>query len=313
MTQYVTLNNGKKMPLVGLGTWSAPKGVVGEAIKKAVDLGYRSFDFSPAYQNEKEIGDALHEIISSGKVKREELFLTSKLWCTHHEAQHVRGGLQQTLKDLRVDYLDLYLIHWPVAYEFTGYDLTATTEVFPKDAQGRPRFAKAPTHLTWQEMEKLVDDGLVKSIGISNFTIRETLDLLSYARIRPAVNQFEVSPFHTRPHLIEFHQQEGIHVTSFSTLGSSTTQAGVLQLPVLQELAKKYNRSPAQVVLRWCTQREISVIPKSTNPDRLKENLHVFDFTLEEEDIKRISAENKGQSAFTLDFMIPAFGFNPWA
>jgi diketogulonate reductase-like aldo/keto reductase len=310
--EKVTLSNGQQMPLVGLGTWSAPKGVVGEAIKQAIDIGYRSFDFSPGYQNEKEIGVALSEAISSGKVKRSDLFLTSKLWSTHHHPSHVRGGLKQTLQDLRVDYLDLFLIHWPIAYEFTGYDL-ATAPLFPKGENGRMKFDKVPTQDTWREMEKLVDDGLVKTIGISNFTIRETLDLLAYARIRPAVNQFEVSPLHTREHLVEFMKAEGIHVTSFSTFGSSTTSASVLQIPSILELAKKYNKTPAQIVVRWVTQQGISTIPKSTNQQRLKENLSVFDFKLEEDDIKLISKENKNQTAFQPDFLIPAFGFNVWA
>eukprot|EP01102_Stenamoeba_stenopodia_P015101 TRINITY_DN5111_c0_g1_i1.p1 TRINITY_DN5111_c0_g1~~TRINITY_DN5111_c0_g1_i1.p1 ORF type:complete len:312 (+),score=55.15 TRINITY_DN5111_c0_g1_i1:463-1398(+) len=311
MIESVTLNDGKKFPLVGLGTWLAPKGVVGSAVKEAIDLGYRSIDCSPAYENEKEIGEAIHEAFTSGRVKREDLFLTSKLWNTHHEAKHVRGAVQQTLKDLRVDYLDLFLIHFPIAVEFTGYDLTTSVR-FPKDEQGHIKFAKAPIHETWREMEKLVDDGLVKSIGISNFTIRETLDLLTYARIRPAVNQIELSPLNTREHLVEVLHQQDIHVTSYSTLGAQCTQAGVTKLPVILELAEKHGRTPAQIALRWCTQRGISVIPKSTNRERLKENLNVFDFSLEDEDLKRISAENTNRSVFE-NTRSSNWGFDPWA
>lgn len=304
-------NSGNRLPLVGLGTWLAPKGIVGGVVKQAIEYGYRAIDCAPAYENEKEIGEALHDAISSGKVKREELFITSKLWNSHHEAQHVRGAVQQTLKDLRLEYLDLYLIHFPIAVEFTGYDLTSSVR-FPKDDSGHIKFAKAPIHETWRAMEQLVDEGLVKSIGVSNFTIRETLDLLSYARIRPAVNQIEVSPFYTRPHLVAFLQQQGIHVTGYSTLGANATQAAVTKLPVIQELAAKYNRTPAQVALRWCTQRGISVIPKSTNPERLKENLRLFDFELTQEDIERISAENKNRSVFE-DTRSSNWGFDPWA
>jgi len=237
--------------------------------------------------------------------------LTSKLWNTHHEVQHIRNALLNTLKDLQVDYLDLWLIHWPIQVEFTGYDLTKA-DIAPKDNNGHPRFSKVSHAQTWAEMEKAFDEGLVKSIGVSNFTSRELVDLLATARIRPVVNQIEVSPLHTNLDLIEFCSWHGVHVTSYSTFGSSFNKTPVLELPVIHELSKKLNKTPAQVVLRWAIELGTSSVPKSTNAQRMKDNLDIFDFQLSREDVNRISAENKNQGAFGTEFRKSTFGFNPW-
>jgi len=283
----LTLNNGVQQPFLGLGTWeglnpetSAKE--VADAIEVAIDAGYRHFDCASVYGNEKVIGQALKKAIDAGKVKREELFITSKLWNTNHG--HVREACLQTLKDLQLDYLDMYLMHWPVSFEFQGIPPKSNV---PKDANGHIMFGKVTIQECWQQLEKLHDEGLAKSIGISNFRLIELLDLLKYARIKPATNQIEVHPYFVREHLVEECHRFGIKITAYSPLGSN--HEGPLQDPLIAELSQKYNRSKAQILIRWSTQRGLSVIPKSANPQRVKENANIFDFEISPEDIKRIN------------------------
>jgi diketogulonate reductase-like aldo/keto reductase len=190
-----TLNDGRKMPALGFGTWGGKDDadILARAVKSAIgDVGFRALDCAECYGNEREIGVALKEVFDGGKVKRGDVFITSKVWNTNHAPEHVRAACETTLANLQVDKLDLYLVHWPVAFEHSGID--PISDRAPAGADGRVRMARVPLHETWAAMERLVDDGLVASIGVSNYSALLLTDLLSYARIPPAVNQVGLRP-----------------------------------------------------------------------------------------------------------------------
>ncbi|XP_004211107.1 aldo-keto reductase family 1 member A1 isoform X1 [Hydra vulgaris] len=289
----ITLANGYEVPVLGLGTWKSSPGIVGAAIEAAIDLGYRHIDCAAIYGNEKEIGDALKKKINEGVVKREELFITSKLWNTRHAIDLVRPSLLQTLADLQLDYLDLYLIHWPHAFK-------SGDEKFPRDKDGNLLYDDVHYNDTWKEMEKAVDDGLVKSIGLSNFNSQQIDDVCTHARVMPQMLQVECHPYLTQELLIKHCSAKSITVTGYSPLGSKDRPWAkpedplVIEDPEITKLAEKYNKSNAQILIRWQLQRGQCVIPKSANPQRIKENSEVFDFELSNEEIVLINSLNKG-------------------
>lgn len=290
----VVLNNGTKMPLHGFGTWKLNGQECATAVQTAMENGYPLLDCAPVYGNEDKVGEGLAAAISSGKVKREDVFVVSKLWNTHHNKEHVEGALDQTLKDLRVDYLDLYLIHWPCSMAFTGYDLKKDSAIpRPGGEDSDIQFGTASLQETWEAMEALLATGKVRAIGVSNWSIIQLLDLFTYAKVKPAVNQIEVHPENTRWELVDFCQKRGIHVQAFSSLGSG--KEGPLTNKHIVEIAKKHGKTPAQICLRWAIQRKVTVIPKSATLERVKENGDVWSFSLSEEDMKAISALNVGK------------------
>ncbi|GJD12688.1 Aldose reductase A [Galdieria sulphuraria] len=263
----------------------------GEAVDLAVQTGYRHIDCAAAYCNEKEIGRVFQTIFSSGKCKREDLFVTSKLWNTCHKKEHVVAACKQTLSDLGLEYLDLYLVHWPVAFEYTGLPITGDIAM-PLDSNRKPRLVSVSLKETWQAMESLVHSGLVKNIGVSNFHIVELLDLMTYCEIQPAVNQIEMHIYNQQEDLRAFCAKHNIHVTAYSPLGSG--RMGPLQDPLVQKIAQQLGKTPAQVCLAWARNKGVSVIPKSVTPKRIEEN---FDcgFALTTEMMQQLATLDKQQ------------------
>jgi len=295
------LNTGALMPMVGLGTWKSAPNQAGEAVLCALsECGYRHIDCAAIYRNEKEIGQAFKKIFENKIKKREDIFITSKLWNTEHRKSDVRKACEATLSDLNLEYLDLYLMHWGVA--IPPYDaapenpLQRLTE--QKDKDGFLITEKISIRETWEAMEELVKAGLVKAIGVSNFTAPMLIDLLSYAKIKPAVNQVELHAYLQQPELLEFCSRSGIVMTAYSPLGSpgNFKEKGfpiLIEDSAVKEIARIHDKSPAQILIRWGIQRKTVVIPKSVTPERIKENIDVFDFELSEAEMKIIAGLNR--------------------
>lgn len=279
------------MPVLGLGVWRAELELLNSIILEAIRLGYRHFDCAADYKNEKELGQALAEAMRQGLVNRNELFITTKLWNSDHG--HVREACQDSLKNLQLEYLDLYLVHFPVATRHTG---VGTTESALDDEGVLDIDTTISLETTWHAMEDLVSTGLVRSIGISNYDIFLTRDCLAYSKIKPAVNQIETHPHFQRESLVKFCQKHGIVVTAHTPLGGGVANTqwfgsvSSLDDPVIQDLARKHGKTPAQIALRWGIQRNTVVIPKSGKLERLQENMKVFDFELSEEDMKAVKS-----------------------
>lgn len=284
MQTHFSLSNGKKIPSIGLGTWKIPRESAGALVETAItEAGYRHIDCAAIYENEKEIGEAFHKVLQ-GPVKREELFVTSKLWCTEHHPDNVEKACRQTLQDLQLDYLDLYIVHWGIAFQPGG-------DAEPLDQDGRVITQNVPMQATWQAMENLVQKGLVKSIGVSNFTVTMLLDLLTYATVKPAVNQVELHPYLPQTALVEFCKQHDILPTAYAPLvhgGLEDFNHGIVK-----DLADKYAKTPAQILLNWAVSRGTVPIPKTANPARMGENIDIFDFSLTADEQAALTALNK--------------------
>jgi len=277
--------NGDKLPSIGLGTWLSKKNEVYDAVVEAIRFGYRQIDCAYIYQNEKEIGQAIQFAIKSGWVKREDLFITSKLWNSDHAPERVDIAIRRSLKDLQLDYLDLYLIHWPVAFK-TGHEQA-------KDASDLLTPDEMPILTTWQAMEQSKINGLTKHIGVSNFNIQKLQKLINEAGIKPELNQVELHPYFQQTDLVDFCHKNELLVTAYSPLGSRhlvQSEAGLTREKLIVEMASKHSCSPAQVLLAWGMQRGIAVIPKSVHPVRIQENFKAIDVQLADEDVNQINS-----------------------
>lgn len=299
------LKTGDAFPSVGLGMWKVDKPDVPALIKDAVEVGYRHFDSAADYGNEKETGEGLKAVLDAGLCQREDLWITSKLWNTYHERDHVRHACEKSLADLGLDYLDLYLVHFPIALKYVPFEERYPPEWFYDPNAENPKMepVKVPISETWAGMEELVRDGLVKNIGICNFGTSLLRDLLSYAEIPPAVLQVESHPYLTQDKLLRFCQQEGIAYTAFSPLGAlsyfslgmAEQNESVITEPTVVEIAERLGKTPAQVVLRWGVQRNTAIVPKTSKRERLEENLAIFDFELTDADMDAISGLNRNR------------------
>lgn len=278
------------IPPIGLGTWKSKKGEVGDAVSTALDIGYRHIDCASIYNNEKEIGAALFSNIEAGKLSRNEIWITSKLWNNAHAPKHVRPALERSLKNLQLDYLDLYLIHWPVAFKA---DIT-----FPKRPDQYIALEDLPIIETWRAMEKMVKKGLCRHIGVSNFSISRLKELQSQATIQPLVNQIELHPLLQQADMVHHCRTTAVQLTAYSPLGSAQRDeeptCNLFQNSLIRELADKYSASPAQILLAWNIHRGVAVIPKSIQRDRLEENYHALTLELQAEDMAVIATLDRG-------------------
>lgn len=292
------LSSGHDMPVLGMGVWRADPEQLKALIREAILIGYRHFDCAADYGNEKDVGEAISGAISEGLVKREDLFITTKLWNSDHG--HVREACKDSLANLRIEYLDLYLVHFPIATRHTG---VGTTSSAMGDDGVLDIDVTISLESTWHDMEALVEAGLVRSIGISNYDVFLTRDCLAYSKIKPAVNQIETHPYFQRASLVKFCQKWNISVTAHTPLGGGAANVewfksqSPLSDAALQEIAGKHKKTVAQVLLRWGVQRNTVVIPKSNRVERLKENFEILDFELSAADMDKIaSLDQKARS-----------------
>lgn len=261
--QEITLNNQVAVPQLGLGVFQIEDdNILKDAVKAAIKDGYRHFDTATLYKNEQALGEALAD---SG-VPRDELFVTSKVWNTVTTYDDTIAAFKESLRKLNMDYLDLYLIHWP-------------TEGYLEK---------------WRALEDLYDQGLVRAIGVSNFEKEDLEQLLAHAKVTPAVDQVETHPYYQRLKLHALLKQLGIAYEAWSPLGRAKN--GALQDPTLQEIAQTHNKSVAQVIIRWHLQNDEIVIPKSTHANRIEENFNVFDFSLTDSEMQQIAGLDKNES-----------------
>ncbi|XP_055449836.1 3-alpha-hydroxysteroid dehydrogenase isoform X2 [Psammomys obesus] len=295
---HVALNDGNFIPVLGFGTTvpeKVPKDEVIKATKIAIDAGFRHFDSAYLYEIEEEVGQAIRSKITDGTVKREDIFYTSKLWSTFHRPELVRTCLEMTLKKTQLDYVDLYIIHFPMS-------LQPGDKFFPQDKHGKVLADTVDLCDTWEAMEKCKDAGLAKSIGVSNFNRRQLEMILNKSglKYKPVCNQVECHLYLNQSKMLDYCKSKDITLVAYCTLGSSRDKRWVdqnspvlLEDPVLCAMAKKYKKTPALIALRYLLQRGIVVLARSFNEKRIKENMQVFEFELSSEDMKILDRLNR--------------------
>lgn len=262
--EYRVLSNGVKMPQLGYGVYQVTKEECERCVRDAFRVGYRLIDTAQSYFNEEEVGRA----IAGSGLPRDEIFLTTKVWIEHYGYEASRASVLESMRKLQVDYLDLCLLHQPFGDVYGAY----------------------------RALEDLYDEGRIRAIGISNFYPDRMIDLASFCRIKPMVNQIELHPHHQQVESMEWHERYGVQVEAWAPFGEG--RGGMFDLPELKAIAAKYGKTVAQVILNWHLQRGIVVIPKSTHIERMEENFNVFDFALTQEDMAAIAALDRKQSSF---------------
>jgi alcohol dehydrogenase (NADP+) len=283
------------MPALGLGTWKSEPNEVYQAVRSAIEVGYRHIDCAAIYQNEEEVGRALTDAFQAGDATREEIWITSKLWNDSHASEHVGTALQTSLNKLQLEYLDLYLIHWPVA-------LRHRTEL-PRGPQDFLSLSEVPLAATWEAMLNLSGQGLARQVGVSNFGKRKIEQLIDATGQTPAVNQVELHPYLQQDVLVAACKELGVAVTAYSPLGSPDSAAMMgrrddvllTQHPTITQIADAHGATPGQVLIAWALARGTSVIPKSVNPKRIAENWAARELTLAPADMAAIAALDRHQ------------------
>lgn len=293
------------MPQLGLGTWKIEKQRCAEVVQTAAQLGYRHFDCACDYGNEEEVGQGLAQVIRTKIAPRDQLWVTSKLWNTYHEPAHVRGACERSLRDLGLDYLDLYLIHFPISLRYVSLETRYPPGWFYDPEAPSPRMEPiaVPLWETWQAMENLVQAGLVRHIGICNFNVALIRELLASSTIRPSVLQVEMHPYLPQEKLLRYCRQEKIAVTAFSSFGAESyvplkmaePQESLMRHAVVQAIASQQGRSPAQVLLRWGVQRGTIVIPKASSREHLAQNADIFHWELTDQQMQQLSQLESGR------------------
>ncbi len=278
-----TLNDGKIMPAFGLGTWKSPKGQVSQAVEEALKVGYTHVDAAWIYQNEQEVGEGISKAIEAGAIARDSLFVTSKLWNTFHQPDAVEKGCKESLSALGLDYLDLFLMHWPIAFKPGTSKHNRAEDFYP--------LSEVPFSATFEAMAELREKGLVKSVGVSNFTVSKIEKVIADTGVVPAVNQVELHPYNPQNELLDYCREKGIHVTAYSPLGSgdrpdsmkAKDEPPLLENEIVKAMADKEKISSAQLLIAWALDRDTIAIPKSTNTGRIAENLAAADHSLSSE------------------------------
>ena len=279
--ESISLKWGAQLPTVGLGFWKVAREEAADICRTAIEIGYRHLDCACDYGNEVEVGQGIARAIHNGLCAREDLWVTSKLWNTYHAPKHVQPACEKILANLGLDYLDQYLIHYPIAQRFVSFERRYPPSWFYDPDEKGPSIetARVPMSETWDAIQDLARTGMVKQIGVCNVGTSQIRDLLSHATIRPALLQLESHPYLTQETLLRYCREEGIDCTTFSSLGAQSyfsrgmadPTKSVISDPLVQEIATQTSRSPAQVLLQWEVQRGTAVVPKTTRRNRLKE------------------------------------------
>lgn len=299
----LTFRDGDTIDAIGLGTWKSDSNKVAMAVKTALRVGYRHIDCAAVYGNEKEVGSALTESFAEYGIDRENVQITSKLWNNAHKHEDVLPALKRSLRDLQLNYLDLYLIHWPVAFRpgLKGSPKSDADYLTPK---------QAPIIETWEVMNEAKKMGLVKHVGVSNFSKNKLADLKTKTDLLPEMNQIELHPYLQQNDLLDYCNINDILVTAYSPLGSGDrpdslkgdNEPSLLDNKVINTIAVKHDATPAQVLIKWAVERDTLVIPKSTNPGRIEENFHSKDIELDEDDHSKIKSLDKHYRYLTGDW-----------